>query len=99
MPVRFYGSEAQSASAVFACQYERMKVTMKTVIAVFLLMSSTSLLAARPDCSYDPGGCRNGVPSGRIVLGDEVVSVPEPGMLALIGMSMAGLVVARRRKR
>ena len=36
---------------------------MKTIVAVFLLLVSTSLLAARPDCSLNPGGCANISPS------------------------------------
>lgn len=66
---------------------------MKTIMAVFLLLVSTSLLADRPECSYTPGGCAGGIPSGK------VAAVPEPGTLALIGLGAAGFVVARRRKK
>jgi hypothetical protein len=66
---------------------------MKTIMAVFLLLVSTSLLAERPECSFTPGACAGGVPSGR------AAAVPEPGTLALIGLGAAGLVVARRRKK
>ena len=66
---------------------------MKTIVGVFLLLVSTSLLADRPECSYTPGACAGGVPSGK------VVAVPEPSTLALIGLGAAGLVVARRRKK
>ena len=34
-----------------------------------------------------------------IYIGDQVVNVPEPGVLALIGVGVAGLVLARRRKK
>jgi hypothetical protein len=66
---------------------------MKTIMAVFLMLVSTSLLADRPECSYTPGACSGGVPSGKIA------AVPEPGTLALIGLGAAGLVVARKRKK
>jgi len=71
---------------------------MKTIMVVLLLMMSSPLLADRPDCSFNPGDCRNGIPSG-LVRGGKNVAVPEPGTLALIGLGAAGLVVARRRKR
>ena len=71
---------------------------MKTIMVVLLLIMSPSLLADRPDCSFNPRDCRNGIPSGRIVSGDKIVAVPEPGTLALMGLGAAGLVVARRRK-
>ena len=72
---------------------------MKTFMAVFLLLVSTSLLAkqpdglGRPDCSLDQScGQGRGNPNNR-------AEIPEPGILALIGLGMAGLVVARKRKR
>ncbi|HBE92967.1 MAG TPA: hypothetical protein DDW55_10715 [Gammaproteobacteria bacterium] len=75
---------------------------MKTIMALFLLMISTSLLADRPPCSLDPGACKGGIPSatrGHRGNGGNVTAVPEPGSLALIGLGVAGLVVARKRKR
>ncbi len=69
---------------------------MKTIMALFLLLVSTSLLADRPDCSRTPGNCRYDNPS---LTRAQATAVPEPGSLALIGMGVAGLVVARRRKR
>ena len=72
---------------------------MKTILALSLLMISTSPLADRPDCSLTPGDCRGGVPSDRSNAGGNFAAIPEPGTLALIGMGVAGLVVARRRKR
>ena len=68
---------------------------MKAIMAVFLLLASTSLLAdRRPDCSMTPGGCAEAAPGQ-----NKVASAPEPSTLALIGLGLAGLVVARKRKR
>ena len=66
---------------------------MKTLIAVSLLLASTSLLADRPECSYTPGACAGGVPSNRSAL------IPEPSTLAILGLGVAGLVVGSRRKK
>jgi hypothetical protein len=69
---------------------------MKTIMAIFLLLVSTSLLADRRDCTFgDPGSCRN----ERSTTRGNITAVPEPGSLALIGLGVAGLVVARRRKK
>jgi len=69
---------------------------MKTIVAVLLLLMSTSLLADRPNCSRTPGSCRYENPSATR---GNVTAVPEPGSLALIGLGVVGLVAARRRKR
>ena len=69
---------------------------MKIILAGFLMLVSTSLLADRPPCSYEPGECAGGVPSNSAV---NIAQVPEPSILALIGLGAAGLVVARKRKR
>ena len=85
---------------------------MKTIVAVFLLLVSTSLLAARPDCSLMPGGCVGNPPVSDCSLnpslcannspsnaGGRIAAVPEPGSSALIGFGLAGLIAARRRKK
>jgi hypothetical protein len=69
---------------------------VKAIMAVFLLLVSPPLLADRPDCSLTPGGCVGNQPG--LAIGRSA-AVPEPGALALIGLGMAGLVVARRRKK
>ena len=73
------------------------KVIMKTIMAVLLLLVSTSLLA-KPDCNQNPNfpACEHN-PKG--LTGGSIAAVPEPGSLALIGLGVAGLVVARKRKR
>lgn len=72
---------------------------MKITMAILLFLMSTSLLANnRPPCSTDPGACRGGIPSGHIT-GGNIAAIPEPSTLALIGLGVAGLVVARKHKR
>jgi hypothetical protein len=68
---------------------------MKTIMAVFLLLVSTSLLAGRPtECNPNANSyaCNN-------FQARNAVSVPEPGSLALIGLGIAGVVLARKRKK
>jgi len=66
---------------------------MKTLTAVFLLLVSTSALAQKPPCSYEPQGCV-GNPPGL----NKTSTVPVPGTLALLGLGIAGLAIARKRR-
>ena len=72
------------------------EVIMKTIMAVFLLLVSTSVLAGK-STGCNPNANDHSPVSCGYVQGSN--AVPEPGSLALIGMGIAGLVVARRRKR
>ena len=41
----------------------------------------------------------NSLLADTVYIGDQAVNIPEPGVLALIGVGVAGLVLARRRKK
>lgn len=41
----------------------------------------------------------NSLLADTVYIADQAVNVPEPGVLALIGIGVAGLVLARRRKK
>jgi len=72
---------------------QEWEMIMKTFMTVFLLLVSTSLLADRPtECNPNANyhACDNFQARN---------AVPEPGSLALIGLGIAGLIAARRRKR
>jgi len=76
---------------------------MKTIMAVLLLLVSTSLLAVgKPegvpviDCRGQ--SCREEMQVLPQAVQINPVSVPEPSILALIGLGIAGLAVARKRK-
>jgi hypothetical protein len=85
---------------------------MKTGAALLLLLASNTLLADKPLCSQTPGGCV-GNPPGHEVRDhksheggdhrghteDNIATVPEPGPLVLLGLGLAGMLVARKRKR
>ena len=72
------------------------EVIMKNIMAVFLLLVSTSVLAGKPTGCNSNANYHSPVSCGYV---QESNAIPEPGSLALIGLGIAGLVVARRRKR
>ena len=76
---------------------------MKTILAVLLLLISTSLLAKAKPCNPNANfhACEGHTRGNNLYgpTGGNIAAVPEPGTLALLGLGMAGLVVARKRKR
>ncbi len=72
---------------------------MKITVMALLLMTSTPLLAGKPDCNLNPDfpACQRANPPG--LAGGKVTSIPEPGTLALIGLGAAGLIAVRKRKK
>jgi hypothetical protein len=70
---------------------------IKTTMAAVLLLVSTSVLAEKPDCFQDPDfpACKNNPPG---LTKSVIASVPEPVPLVLVGVGIAGLVIARRIK-
>jgi hypothetical protein len=85
---------------------------MKTGIAVLMLLASNPLLADKPLCSETPGGCVGNPPGNEVrnqqghdvggyngQVEDKTATVPEPGPLALLVLGLAGMLVARKRKR
>lgn len=51
------------------------------------------------DTSYDSALAFDGITVGGVVIGDPGNDVPEPAMLALLGMGLAGAAVAGRRRK
>jgi hypothetical protein len=73
---------------------------MKTTLAALLLLTSTTLLADRPDCSLEPRGCMPDHANSQLeVASSQVAAVSEPDSILLIGIGLAGLMVSRLRKR
>ena len=79
---------------------------MKTIMAVFLLLVSTPLLAANRDCNPSDNCIEVGkkplITVGQNNRGIQAsladAQVPEPPIFALIGVGMAGLLLMRKRK-
>ena len=78
---------------------------MKTIMAVLMLLISTSVLAANPNQNaLDHANCHasflnncDTVSSAGAV--DKVYSVPEPSTLSLMGLGLAATILVRARKR
>jgi hypothetical protein len=69
-------------------------------------------LLNKPECSQTPGGCAVNPPGYEVrnqqghkvgsyngQVEDKTATVPEPGPLALLVLGLAGMLVARKRKR
>lgn len=67
---------------------------MNKLLAVFLLLFSASVMADKPDCNNSSvANCGNSPPGL-----DKASAIPIPGTLALVGLGLAGLAIARHRK-
>ena len=77
---------------------------MKTIMAVLMLLISTSLLARPSDCVSNPDfpACKVNSQDhigGVQGLTQHAVSIPEPSTLSLIGLGLAATALVRARKR
>jgi hypothetical protein len=66
-------------------------------IFVFILCASAGTMAKQPNGNHY-GNDKNGI-NANSDKSKKIVSVPEPSTLALVGLGLAGLVVARMRKK
>jgi len=85
------------------CNHPRIGNDMKPIMAVLMLLVSTSTLADKPVCPDPSFPACNVEPPGLMNTTSEVTgssaTVPEPGTLALMGLGLAMTVLVRARKR
>ena len=74
---------------------------MKTMMAVLMLMVSTSVLAVPPQTGQVEQVCENSNNHASFCRESNGtnVSVPEPSTLALMGLGLAAIALVRARKR
>jgi hypothetical protein len=74
---------------------------MKTIMAVLMLLVSTSLLAAPNSNALEHANCNASFNKNCDQQDDAVdkVSVPEPSTLALMGLGLAAIALVRAHKR
>ena len=72
---------------------------MKTIMAVLMLLVSTSLLADPNSNALDNANCHASFKDCQTENGVDKVSVPEPSTLALMGLGLAAITLVSAKKR